>query len=135
MIDFIIKCDKADCNYFNSLMEGNCSKGQTCKEAMYCMSDRYSRHIQRPLTHKMPKTIDRKEEYRKETGLECKIEVSGEDCYVYTAGFIDWLIQKLDKAEADRDELIKIIKSRHCAAYLSDVLSELDAVIKRVKGE
>ena len=93
---------------------------------------------------------NREEEYRKETGIECKIEVSGEDCYVYTAGFKDWLIQKLDaetaradRAEKDRDELIHqiegvlgfIIDGWSMPLGFSQIAGQARDAIKRIRGE
>jgi len=49
---------------------------------------------------------DREAEYRKETGDN----PFNTDAW-FNSKFISWLIQKLDKAEAERDELVGVLKS------------------------
>lgn len=49
---------------------------------------------------------DREAEYRKETGDN----PFNTDAW-FNSKFISWLIQKLDKAEAERDELVGVLKA------------------------
>lgn len=62
---------------------------------------------------------DREAEYRKETGKDIRpLDHLTRDWTMITAEYYRWLIQKLDKAESDRDELIEL------AAMCVDTMDE-----------
>ena len=92
---------------------------------------------------------DREAEYRKETGKDIRpLDHLTRDWTMITAEYYRWLIQKLDKAEAERDELIELLDiCRDLAAggisytdkYFRDkwemdkTLADIDSAINRIR--
>lgn len=52
MTDYEIKCDKANCNFYDFTMTHNCAWGNDGHSAVMCMTHNYKRYAQRPLTSK-----------------------------------------------------------------------------------